>query len=76
MKIQHNMAAFTASRNLKIVYNQQAALAEKLSSGYSINRAADNAAGLKISEKMRSQIRDLNQASTNAQDADSRWCVK
>ena len=69
MKIQHNMAAFSAARNLNIVYNKQAVLAEKLSSGYSINRAADNAAGLKISEKMRSQIRGLNQASTNAQDA-------
>lgn len=69
MKIQHNMAAFTAARNLNIVYNKQTVLAEKLSSGYSINRAADNAAGLKISEKMRSQIRGLNQASTNAQDA-------
>lgn len=69
MRIQHNMAAVIASRNLNIAYNRQASLAEKLSSGYRINRAADNAAGLKISEKMRGQIRGLHQASTNAQDA-------
>ncbi|SES64738.1 flagellin N-terminal helical domain-containing protein [[Clostridium] polysaccharolyticum] len=68
MRIQHNMTAAAASRNLSILFNRQGALAEKLSSGYCINRAADNAAGLKISEKMRGQIRGLNQASRNAQD--------
>lgn len=68
MRIQHNMTAANTNRMLGVTNNNIAGSAEKLSSGYKINRAADNAAGLKISEKMRGQIRGLNQASTNAQD--------
>ena len=68
MRIQHNMTAANTNRQLGITNGNVAKSAEKLSSGYKINRAADNAAGLKISEKMRGQIRGLNQASTNAQD--------
>lgn len=68
MRIQYNGAAMNAVRNYGIISNRQAGLAEKLASGYAINRAADNAAGLKISEKMRGQIRGLQQASRNAQD--------
>jgi flagellin len=68
MVIQHNMQAMNANRNLGVVTSQQGKSTEKLSSGYRINRAADDAAGLSISEKMRGQIRGLNQASTNAQD--------
>lgn len=68
MVVQHNMSAMNANRMLGVTTNQQAKATEKLSSGYRINRAADDAAGLSISEKMRSQIRGLNQASTNAQD--------
>jgi flagellin len=68
MVIQHNLQAMNANRNLGIVTSSQAKTTEKLSSGYRINRAADDAAGLSISEKMRGQIRGLNQASTNAQD--------
>ena len=68
MVVQHNMQAANASRMLNITAGQQAKSTEKLSSGYRINRAADDAAGLSISEKMRKQIRGLDQASTNAQD--------
>ena len=68
MVVQHNMQAANASRMLNITANAQAKSTEKLSSGYRINRAADDAAGLSISEKMRKQIRGLDQASTNAQD--------
>lgn len=68
MVVQHNMAAMNANRMLSGVSSAQSKSTEKLSSGYRINRAADDAAGLSISEKMRSQIRGLNQASTNAQD--------
>lgn len=68
MIIQHNMTAMNSQRMLGITTGQQAKTSEKLASGYKINRAGDNAAGLKISEKMRSQIRGLEQASTNAQD--------
>ena len=68
MVVQHNMAAMNANRMLSGVASAQSKSTEKLSSGYRINRAADDAAGLSISEKMRSQIRGLNQASTNAQD--------
>lgn len=68
MVVQHNMSAMNANRMLGVTTGQQAKATEKLSSGYRINRAADDAAGLSISEKMRSQIRGLNQASTNAQD--------
>ena len=68
MVVQHNMQAMNASRVLNITANQQAKSTEKLSSGYRINRAADDAAGLSISEKMRRQIRGLDRASTNAQD--------
>jgi flagellin len=68
MVVQHNMQAANASRVLNITANQQTKSTEKLSSGYKINRAADDAAGLSISEKMRKQIRGLDRASTNAQD--------
>lgn len=68
MVITHNMTAMNGNRQLGIVTKRQAKSSEKLSSGYRINRAADDAAGLTISEKMRSQIRGLNQASSNAQD--------
>lgn len=68
MIVQHNMTAFNASRQLGITNSNIAKTTEKLSSGYRVNRAADDAAGLSISEKMRGQIRGLNQASTNAQD--------
>lgn len=68
MVVQHNMQAANANRMLGTIVSSQAKATEKLSSGYRINRAADDAAGLSISEKMRGQIRGLNQASTNAQD--------
>lgn len=68
MVVQHNMAAANANRQLGISTNTLSKSTEKLSSGYRINRAADDAAGLSISEKMRSQIRGLNKASSNAQD--------
>ncbi len=68
MVVQHNMQAINANRQLGIASNAVGKSTEKLSSGFRINRAADDAAGLAISEKMRSQIRGLNQASTNAQD--------
>ena len=68
MIIQHNMTAANANRQLGSVVSAQQKSTEKLSSGYRINRAADDAAGLSISEKMRGQIRGLEQASTNAQD--------
>ena len=68
MVVQHNLSAMNANRMLGVTTGQQAKSSEKLSSGYRINRAADDAAGLSISEKMRSQIRGLNKASDNAQD--------
>lgn len=68
MVVQHNLTAMNANRMLGITASGQAKSSEKLSSGYRINRAGDDAAGLTISEKMRSQIRGLNKASTNAQD--------
>ena len=68
MVVQHNLIAMNANRMLGITTGQQAKSSEKLSSGYKINRAADDAAGLSISEKMRKQINGLNRASTNAQD--------
>ena len=68
MVVQHNMAASNANRQLGISTSSLSKSTEKLSSGYRINRAADDAAGLSISEKMRSQIRGLNKASSNAQD--------
>jgi flagellin len=68
MIIQHNMAAANTNRQLGITTGNIAKSTEKLSSGFKINRAGDNAAGLTISEKMRAQIRGLEQASTNAQD--------
>ena len=74
MVVQHNMTAMNANRQLGVTTSSQAKVTEKLSSGYKINRAADDAAGLTISEKMRSQIRGLTQASTNAQDGVS--CVQ
>lgn len=74
MVVQHNMTAMNANRQLGVTTTAQAKVTEKLSSGYKINRAADDAAGLTISEKMRSQIRGLTQASSNAQDGVS--CVQ
>ncbi len=68
MIVQHNLTAMNANRMLGITTSAQAKSTEKLSSGYKINRAADDAAGLAISEKMRRQIRGLTQASANAQD--------
>ncbi len=68
MVVQHNLTAMNANRQLGVTTSAQSKSTEKLSSGYRINRAADDAAGLKISEKMRSQIRGLDKASTNAQD--------
>jgi len=68
MVVQHNLTAMNANRQLSITTDSQAKATEKLSSGYRINRAGDDAAGLKISEKMRSQVRGLSKASTNAQD--------
>ena len=74
MVVQHNMQAMNANRMLNVTTSTQAKATEKLSSGYKINRAADDAAGLAISEKMRRQIRGLTQASANAQDGIS--CVQ
>lgn len=68
MVVQHNLSAMNTNRQLGIITDAQAGATEKLSSGYKINRAADDAAGLAISEKMRSQIRGLDRASANAQD--------
>jgi len=68
MVVQHNMQAANANRMLGVTTSAQAKSTEKLSSGYKINRAADDAAGLTISEKMRSQVRGLTQASSNAED--------
>ena len=68
MVIQHNLTAMNTNRQLGITTGNQAKSTEKLSSGYRINRAGDDAAGLTISEKMRSQIRGLNKASSNAED--------
>ena len=68
MVVQHNLTAMNSNRMLGINTKSQAKSTEKLSSGYKINRAADDAAGLSISEKMRKQIRGLTQASANAQD--------
>ena len=68
MVVQHNMQAANANRMLNITTGAQSKSTEKLSSGYRINRAADDAAGLSISEKMRKQIRGLDKASSNAED--------
>ena len=68
MVVQHNMQAMNANRMLNVTTSTQAKSTEKLSSGYKINRAADDAAGLTISEKMRKQIKGLDRASTNAED--------
>ena len=68
MIVQHNLTAMNSNRQLGVITSGQAKSSEKLSSGYKINRAGDDAAGLKISEKMRSQVRGLQRASTNAQD--------
>ena len=68
MVVQHNLSAMNTNRQLSGAQSAQAKSTEKLSSGYRINRAGDDAAGLSISEKMRSQIRGLNKASSNAQD--------
>ena len=74
MVVQHNLTAMNSNRMLGVTTGTQAKSTEKLSSGYKINRAADDAAGLSISEKMRRQIRGLTQASANAQDGIS--CVQ
>jgi flagellin len=74
MVVQHNLTAMNSNRMLNITTGSQAKSTEKLSSGYKINRAADDAAGLAISEKMRRQIKGLTQASANAQDGIS--CVQ
>ena len=71
MIVQHNMSALNTNRQLGITNKALSRSTEKLSSGYRVNRAADDAAGLSISEKMRAQIRGLNQASTNAQNGQS-----
>ena len=68
MVVQHNMQAANANRMLNVTTSAQSKSTEKLSSGYSINRAADDAAGLTISEKMRKQIKGLDRASTNAEE--------
>ena len=68
MVVQHNLTAMNSNRMLGLTTKTQAKSTEKLSSGYKINRAADDAAGLAISEKMRRQVRGLTQASANAQD--------
>ena len=74
MVVQHNLTAMNSNRMLGITSSAQAKSTEKLSSGYRVNRAADDAAGLAISEKMRRQIKGLTQASSNAQDGIS--CVQ
>ena len=74
MVVQHNMSALNSNRMLGVTAGTISKTTEKLSSGYKINRAADDAAGLSISEKMRRQIRGLSQASLNAQDGIS--CVQ
>ena len=74
MVVQHNLTAMNSNRMLGLTMTTQAKSTEKLSSGYKINRAADDAAGLSISEKMRRQIRGLTQASANAEDGIS--CVQ
>ena len=74
MVVQHNITAQNSNRMLGLTTNSLQKSTERLSSGYKINRAADNAAGLAISEKMRRQVRGLTQASTNAQDGIS--CVQ
>ena len=74
MVVQHNLTAMNSNRMLGLTTSTQAKSTEKLSSGYKINRAADDAAGLSISEKMRRQIRGLTQASSNAEDGIS--CVQ
>ena len=74
MVVKHNLTAMNSNRMLNVTTGAQAKSTEKLSSGYKINRAADDAAGLAISEKMRRQIKGLTQASTNAQDGIS--CVQ
>ena len=68
MVVQHNLSAMNTNRQMGTVTSALSKSTEKLSSGYRINRAADDAAGLSISEKMRSQIRGLNKASSNAED--------
>ena len=68
MVVQHNLTAMNTNRQLGMINGAQQKSTEKLSSGYRINRAGDDAAGLSISEKMRSQIRGLNKASNNAEN--------
>ena len=68
MVVQHNLSAMNTNRQMGMVTSALQKSTEKLSSGYKINRAADDAAGLSISEKMRAQIKGLDKASANAQD--------
>ena len=68
MVVQHNISAMNANRMLGVTQSSLSKSTEKLSSGYKVNRAADDAAGLSISEKMRKQIRGLDQATANAED--------
>ena len=68
MRIQHNIAAMNSNRQFSIVNSSLQESTQKLSSGYRINKSADDAAGLSISEKMRKQVRGLSQASANAED--------
>lgn len=68
MVVQHNLSAMNTNRQMGMVTGALQKSTEKLSSGYKINRAADDAAGLSISEKMRAQIKGLDKASDNAQD--------
>ena len=74
MVVQHNLQAMNANRMLGLTTKTVSGSTEKLSSGYRINRAADDAAGLAISEKMRKQVRGLTQAAANAEDGIS--CVQ
>ena len=74
MVVQHNLMAMNANRMLGITTKTVSGSTEKLSSGYQINRAADDAAGLAISEKMRKQVRGLTQSASNAEDGIS--CVQ
>ena len=76
MVVQHNLTAMNSNRMLGLTTASQAKSTEKLSSGYKINRAADDAAGLSISEKMRKQIRGLTQASLNAQNSMKPICLR
>ncbi|MCR5510776.1 MAG: hypothetical protein K6F54_07515, partial [Lachnospiraceae bacterium] len=76
LSVAHNLTAYNAVRQYNLINNSRAKSVEKLSSGYKVNRAADDAASLAISEKMRRQVRGLTQASLNCQDGISLNQVK